>query len=94
MSSKNILFGIIAGAATGAVLGILFSTEKGSIIRDQLSQKGEEFLGNLKSKFDDFLETATSGMQDAKSEAEDILAQGKEKVQTIKNDFNNIAEPL
>ncbi len=78
MSSGKVLSGIVAGATAGAVLGILFAPDKGSITRNQISQKGEDLLDNLKAKFDDFLEKATSELEDAKSEAEDLLAKGKE----------------
>ena len=94
MSTSKVLLGLVAGAAAGAVLGILFAPEKGTITREQISQKGEDLLASLKSKFDDFLETANKEMEDAKSEAEDLLAKGKEKAQETKNNLTNKANAL
>ena len=93
MSSGKTLLGLVAGVAAGAVLGILFAPEKGSVTRNQISQKGEDLLDNLKNKFDEFLANATSEMEDVKSEAEDLLAKGKEKAQQAKNDFKNTSYP-
>ena len=93
MSSGKTLLGLVAGVAAGAVLGILFAPEKGSVTRNQISQKGEDLLDNLKNKFDEFLAIATSEMEDVKSEAEDLLAKGKEKAQQAKNDFKNTSYP-
>ena len=93
MSSGKTLLGLVAGVAAGAVLGILFAPEKGSVTRNQISQKGEDLLDNLKNKFDEFLANATSEMEDVKSEAEDLLAKGKDKAQQAKNDFKNTSYP-
>ena len=94
MSTGKVLLGLVAGAAAGAVLGILFAPEKGTITREQISQKGEDLLASLKTKFDDFLETANKEMEVAKSEAEDLLAKGKEKAQETKNNLTNKANAL
>ena len=91
MSTEKVILGLIAGTAIGAVLGILFAPDKGSITRNQIFQKGEDFLDNLKNQSEDFIETAASEMKDAKREAEDLLAKGKEKAEKAKDNFNNIA---
>lgn len=88
MSTGKVLLGLVAGAAAGAVLGILFAPEKGSTTRQQLSQKGEDVLENLKTRFDEFLSKASSEMEDAKIEAEDLLDKGKEKVHEVKYNKN------
>ncbi len=41
MSSGKVFLGILAGAAAGALAGILFAPEKGSKTRKKIVKKGE-----------------------------------------------------
>lgn len=50
MKASNIVLGILAGAAVGAVLGILFAPDKGSNTRRKITRKGEDMVEDLKDK--------------------------------------------
>ena len=91
MSTGKVLLGLVAGAAAGAVLGILFAPEKGSVTRKQISQKGQDYLDQLTSKFNDFIATASSELEDAKSETEDLVDKGKDKFRKAQADIKNSA---
>ena len=67
MSTGKVILGLVAGAAAGAVLGTLFAPEKGSVTRKQISQKGENYFDTLKTKFDEFITTATNEFEVEKS---------------------------
>lgn len=56
MSSGKVLLGILAGAAAGAMLGILFAPDKGSNTRKKIVSKGEEYAEDLKEKFGEFVD--------------------------------------
>ena len=64
MSSKQVVLGVLAGIAAGAMVGMLFSPGKGSETRKRLSGKRDEFAKALKAKLseclDGFIEKATN----------------------------------
>lgn len=50
MKTSRVVLGIVAGAAVGALLGILFAPDKGSNTRRKISKKGEDFVGGIKER--------------------------------------------
>ena len=56
MSSGKVLLGLLAGAAAGAMMGILFAPEKGTTTRKKIASKGEEYADDLKEKFGEFVD--------------------------------------
>lgn len=50
-NTAKILIGIAAGAAVGAVLGILFAPAKGEDTRENILKKGKEFADEFTKRF-------------------------------------------
>ena len=86
MKSGKVLLGVLAGIAVGAVIGILFAPDKGKNTRKKISEDGDTFVEELKSKFDDFLDTITEKYESAKKEANDIIENGKSTTHKMKGD--------
>jgi gas vesicle protein len=84
MSSGKVLLGLLAGVAAGALLGILFAPEKGSVTRKKISKKGEDFADTLKEKFDEFLNNITEKFDEVKEEVSDFTNPGKVKPEEAK----------
>ena len=78
MSSGKLITGILAGIATGALLGILFAPDKGEETRKKISKKGNDLTDSLKKRYDDFSEDISQK-----------LNRGKEKADSMKADANN-----
>jgi gas vesicle protein len=60
MDTGKVVLGVLGGIAAGAVLGILFAPNKGSVTRRKIQRKGEDLMDNMKDikeNFDDFVET-------------------------------------
>lgn len=91
MTTGKVLVGILAGAAAGAALGLLFAPEKGSVTRGKISSKGEDLWSNLRDRFEDLISSATEEIDEAKKDAENLYAKGKEKVQETKQDLKSSA---
>ncbi len=90
MSSGKIVLGILAGAAVGALAGILLAPEKGSKTRKRILRKGQDSLEDLKDEFDEFLESANDKFEKAIKETEDLIIRGKSKYEEAKKQARNV----
>ncbi len=72
MSSGKVLLGILAGAAAGALAGILFAPQKGKVTRMKISRSSGAFADEVKEKFDGLLEDISEKFEKVKSEVTDF----------------------
>ena len=84
MSSSKIITGVLIGAVAGTVLGILFAPEKGSDTREKIRRRGADLKDNLKSRINDLVDGIADEIENAKSETENKLDEGMEKLGTTK----------
>jgi gas vesicle protein len=89
MESGKVVLGVLAGVAIGAVLGILLAPEKGSVTRNQILSKSEDFSNDLNKKLDDFIESVSRKYENAIHQAEQLSAKGKAKFEEIKKEVKN-----
>ncbi len=89
MNAGKVGLSILAGIATGALVGILFAPDKGSNTRKKIVSKSEDYVDNVKEKFNGLLDTMKERYESIKSEAENLEENGKEKYAEVKADFNN-----
>ena len=79
MSSGKVLLGLLAGVAAGALLGVLFAPDKGSVTRKKIVKKGEDYADDLKEKFNEFLESISEKFEKVKEDVADFAEQDKPK---------------
>jgi len=59
MTTGKVLLGVLAGVAAGAILGILFAPDKGSVTRKKISKKSKDYADAVKDKFNNIVEGAS-----------------------------------
>lgn len=69
-NTSRLLTAIVTGAATGALLGILFAPDKGRNTRKKISKKSRRFAEDLKDK-----------LSEGKDKFNDIKEAVKEKIE-------------
>ena len=84
MSNTKTVLGFVAGAAVGALAGILLAPDKGSNTRKKISGKAEDISDSLKSSFDDFVDKLKSAYSHGKDEADGLGDKAMEKVNALK----------
>jgi gas vesicle protein len=85
MSSGKVFLGLLAGVAAGALLGVLFAPDKGSVTRKKILKKGEDYAEGIKDKVDDFLDAINEKVEEVKEEAGKV----KSKAESIKKDVKS-----
>jgi gas vesicle protein len=88
MKSGKIILGLLAGIATGALMGILFAPEKGSITRRKISSKCNDLVEEAGSKINNMAESINEQIDHAKNATEEMLATAKTKIAEVKKDLN------
>ncbi|HRP31770.1 MAG TPA: YtxH domain-containing protein [Agriterribacter sp.] len=74
---SKVVLGLLAGAAIGAIAGILFAPDKGSETRKKISKNTAEMGDQLKHSFNEFVDTVKDKYRRAKADADNMAEQGK-----------------
>ena len=89
MANTKTLLGFLAGAAVGALAGILLAPDKGSETRRKITKKTGDLGDSLKGSFNDFVDGIKESYSSVKSEAEDVEEKGRMKYNSLKNEAKN-----
>jgi gas vesicle protein len=100
MGAGKVFASVLAGAAAGAVLGILFAPDKGTETRRKIAEKGSDFAGTVKDTYSDISDTVSEKYDTAKQKLSNLVSEGqnvgkdmvnqaKEKANAMKNDVRN-----
>lgn len=90
MNSGKVLLGVLAGVATGALLGILFAPSKGSRTRRRITKKGEAYADGLKEKFDTVLAGISGKIEKVKEDVSDFNEQLHARSEEVKADLKTV----
>jgi gas vesicle protein len=89
MSSGKVLASVLAGAAAGAILGILFAPDKGSETRKKLAEKGGDFADTIKSKASEYADVVTDQYDKVKDKFSGMAAEGKDMYNQAAGNMNS-----
>ncbi len=89
MSNSKALLGFVAGAAVGALAGILFAPDKGSETRKKIKTSSGDLADTVKHKFNDFIDGVKNIYTESMDEAEKFGDKAKAKFTSAENEVKN-----
>lgn len=77
MSSGKLFMGLLTGLATGAVLGVLFAPDKGSVTRRKIAEAGEDYAETVKEKFNLMVDSFNEKFEKVRDDVEKNVSKAK-----------------
>jgi len=80
MTTGKLITGILAGAAAGAILGILFAPDKGTETRKKIAKKGTDLTDAVKNGFTSMSDALSKKYESIKNDTAELLEKGRDKL--------------
>jgi len=87
MSSGKVVLGVLAGAAAGALLGVLFAPHKGTVTRKKISRTSGSYANGVKEKLNEFFETITEKFEKVKEDVVEFTEEKLAKAEEVKKNI-------
>lgn len=90
MKTGKIILGFLAGAAGGAILGLLLAPDKGTETRKKIAKKGNDYMEEMKGKFNNLAEDLTEKFEEVLDEVTEFAKMNKMPKTEVKKDEKTV----
>lgn len=88
MNSGKVLLGVLAGAAAGTILGILFAPDKGTETRRKIAEKGDDLVEEVKVKFNGLVDELSKKMDTLQAKTKEMTDKAMSNVDDVISSSN------
>ena len=78
MGAGKVFAAVLAGAAAGAILGILFAPDKGTETRKKIRDAGSDLADNVKNKFNEYSDAIAEKYDSVREKITGIASEGRD----------------
>lgn len=87
MDAGKVVIGVVAGIATGALLGVLFAPDKGYKTRKRIGRETEKVTDDLSDKFQEFVDSITDKFEKVKEDLSNFAERAKSAEKQVEKDL-------
>lgn len=84
MNSGKVLLSVLAGAAAGALVGVLFAPHRGAVTRKKIARQSGAYADGVKEKLNEIVDSIAEKLEKVKGEVTDYAEQKMHKTENLK----------
>lgn len=94
VNSIKAFLATLTGVASGIAIGILVAPDKGSATRKKITQKGDDYLQDIKQELSDLRSDLNRKVEKSKEEMKNLGQKGKAKAEEMKEEVKDSAQEM
>ena len=91
---KGVMIGLIAGAATGAIVALLYAPKSGKELRKDIKDKADDLKNDINYRYDAAKTKLNEMIQEGKMQAEIYTGNAKDKVNNWITEAESVLEDV
>lgn len=93
-NTGNIMLAFLAGAAAGALAGVLYAPDKGKNTRDRLSYLLDKYRNDLQGLIEELVNKKSEAVSEAKHEGDRVISDAIREAETLMGEVDALRNKI